>query len=150
MSSFPATTSFSPSQENAFPWIEKGIGIELDKWNVPKVDKITYQSTRPEVFFGGDAHSAQEHHLVRRTRTSGRDIDSQILPRRGCRGAHAARSELVERKMGMHEWAYKNEYNGVERRLVPHVGLIERFKKINIEVELGFTAEEAALRSSAA
>src|SRR5271154_1851134 len=47
--------------------------------------------------------------------------------------------------MGMHEWAYKNEYNGVERRLVPHVGLIERFKKINIEVELGFSAEEAAL-----
>jgi ferredoxin len=52
---------------------------------------------------------------------------------------------LSSRKMGMHEWAYKNEYNGVERRLVPHVGLIERFKKINIEVELGFTAEEAAL-----
>ncbi len=47
--------------------------------------------------------------------------------------------------MGMHEWAYKNEYNGIERRLVPHVGLVERFKKINIEVELGFTAEEAAL-----
>ena len=52
---------------------------------------------------------------------------------------------LSSRKMGMHEWAYKNEYNGVERRLVPHVGLIDRFKKINIEVELGFTAEEAAL-----
>src|ERR1035438_5302355 len=52
---------------------------------------------------------------------------------------------LSSRKMGMHEWAYKNEYNGVERRLVPHVGLVERFKKINIEVELGFTAEEAAL-----
>ena len=52
---------------------------------------------------------------------------------------------LSSRKMGMHEWAYKNEYNGVERRLVPHVGLIERFKKINVEVELGFTAEQAAL-----
>ena len=47
--------------------------------------------------------------------------------------------------MGMHEWSYKNEYNAAERRLVPHVGLIERFKKINIEVELGFTAEQAAL-----
>jgi len=53
--------------------------------------------------------------------------------------------KLSSRKMGMHEWAYKNEYNGVERRLVPHVGLVERFKKIDIEVELGFTAEEAAL-----
>ena len=47
--------------------------------------------------------------------------------------------------MGMHEWSYKNEYSAVERRLVPHVGLIERFKKINVEVELGFTAEQAAL-----
>jgi formate dehydrogenase beta subunit len=37
--------------------------------------------------------------------------------------------------MGMHEWSYKNEYNGAERRLVPHVGLIERFKKVNVEVE---------------
>jgi formate dehydrogenase beta subunit len=45
----------------------------------------------------------------------------------------------------MHEWSYKNEYNGAERRLVPHVGLIERFKKVNVEVELGFTAEQAAL-----
>ena len=52
---------------------------------------------------------------------------------------------LSSRKMGMHEWSYKNEYNGVERRLVPHVGLIERFKEINVEVELGFTAEQAAL-----
>jgi formate dehydrogenase (NADP+) beta subunit len=52
---------------------------------------------------------------------------------------------LSSRKMGMHEWSYKNEYNGAERRLVPHVGLIERFKKVNVEVELGFTAEQAAL-----
>jgi len=46
-------------QENAFPWIERDAGIELDKWNVPKVDKITFQSTRPEVFFGGDAAFAR-------------------------------------------------------------------------------------------
>ena len=42
-------------QENAFPWIESDLGIEFDKWHVPKVDKVTFQSTRPEVFFGGDA-----------------------------------------------------------------------------------------------
>src|SRR5579863_984494 len=42
-------------QENAFPWIEKGIGIELYKWKVPPVDKVTFQSTLPQVFFGGDA-----------------------------------------------------------------------------------------------
>jgi formate dehydrogenase beta subunit len=42
-------------QENAFPWIERDLGIEFDKWDVPVVDKVTFQSTRPGVFFGGDA-----------------------------------------------------------------------------------------------
>ncbi len=51
---------------------------------------------------------------------------------------------LSSRKMGLHEWAYKNDYNPLERRLMPHVDLKERFKKVNIEVELGFTAEQAA------
>ena len=51
---------------------------------------------------------------------------------------------LSSRKMGLHEWSYKNDYNPVERRLVPHVSLKERFKKINIEVELGFDAEQTA------
>ena len=46
--------------------------------------------------------------------------------------------------MGMHEWSYANDYAPVERRLMPHVSLKERFKKLNIEVELGFTAEQAA------
>jgi formate dehydrogenase (NADP+) beta subunit len=46
--------------------------------------------------------------------------------------------------MGMHEWSYSNDYAPVERRLMPHVSLKERFKKLNIEVELGFTAEQAA------
>ena len=51
---------------------------------------------------------------------------------------------LVSRKMGMHEWSYKNDYAPLERRLMPHVSLKERFKKLNIEVELGFTPEQAA------
>src|SRR5205807_957807 len=49
---------------------------------------------------------------------------------------------LQSRKMGMHEWSYANDYSPVERRLMPHVSLKERFKKLNIEVELGFTAEQ--------
>ena len=51
---------------------------------------------------------------------------------------------LQSTKMGMHEWAYANDYNPAERRLMPHVSLKERFKKLDIEVELGFTAEQAA------
>src|ERR1700752_3813411 len=42
-------------QENAFPWIERDIGIEFDKWNMPQVDPKTFVSTNPKVFFGGDA-----------------------------------------------------------------------------------------------
>jgi len=42
-------------QENAFPWIEKDAGIEFDKWEVPVVDKVTFESTQKGVFFGGDS-----------------------------------------------------------------------------------------------
>jgi formate dehydrogenase beta subunit len=133
-------------QENAFPWIERDAGIELDKWNVPIVDKQTYQSTLPNVFFGGDAafgpkniiwsveHGHQAAISIHKL-CSGESVTARMP-----RGV-----SLSSRKMGMHEWSYKNEYNGAERRLVPHVGLIERFKKVNVEVELGFTAEQAAL-----
>jgi len=133
-------------QENAFPWIEHDVGIELDQWNVPVVDKQTYQSTLPNVFFGGDAafgpkniiwsveHGHQAAISIHKL-CSGESVTARMP-----RGV-----SLSSRKMGMHEWSYKNEYNGAERRLVPHVGLIERFKKVNVEVELGFTAEQAAL-----
>jgi NADPH-dependent glutamate synthase beta subunit-like oxidoreductase len=133
-------------QENAFPWIEQGIGIELDKWHVPKVNALTFQSTRSEVFFGGDAAFGPKNiiwsveHGHQAAISIHKFCHDEPLDERLARGV-----TLSSRKMGMHEWAYKNEYNGVERRLVPHVGLVERFKKINIEVELGFTAEEAAL-----
>jgi NADPH-dependent glutamate synthase beta subunit-like oxidoreductase len=133
-------------QENAFPWIEKDLGIEFDRWNVPKVDKSTFQSTREEVFFGGDAAFGPKNiiwsveHGHQAAISIHKFCEATPVGERLPRGLN-----LSSRKMGMHEWAYKNEYNGVERRLVPHVGLVERFKKIDIEVELGFTAEEAAL-----
>jgi formate dehydrogenase (NADP+) beta subunit len=133
-------------QENAFPWVERDVGIEFGKWDMPKVDKTTFQSTRPDVFFGGDAafgpkniiwsveHGHQAAISIHKY-CCGESVQSRMP-----RGV-----TLASRKMGMHEWSYKNEYNAVERRLMPHVGLIERFKKINVEVELGFTAEQAAL-----
>ena len=133
-------------QENAFPWVERSIGIEFGKWDMPKVDKTTFQSTRPEVFFGGDAAFGPKNIIwsVEHGHQAAISIDKycqgEPVTSRMPRGV-----TLSSRKMGMHEWSYKNEYSAVERRLVPHVGLIERFKKINVEVELGFTAEQAAL-----
>ena len=133
-------------QENAFPWVERDLGIEFDKWDVPKVDKATFQSSREGVFFGGDAAFGPKNIIwsVEHGHQAAISIHKyccgEPVTERMPRGV-----TLSSRKMGMHEWSYKNEYNGVERRLVPHVGLIERFKKINVEVELGFTAEQAAL-----
>jgi NADPH-dependent glutamate synthase beta subunit-like oxidoreductase len=132
-------------QENAFPWIERDIGLTFDKWDRPTVDPVTFQSTRPEVFFGGDAAQGPKNIIwaVEQGHQAALSID------RYCRGVAvqerpASGVTLSSRKMGVHEWAYKNDYAPLERRLMPHVSLKERFKKLNIEVELGFNAEQAA------
>src|ERR1700722_20294445 len=121
-------------QENAFPWIERDLGIEFDKWEVPIVDKLTMQSTRKGVFFGGDAAFgpkniiwAVEHGhqaaISIHNHCQGESVTERLAP-----GVN-----LQSRKMGMHEWSYSNDYAPVERRLMPHVSLKERFKKLNIE-----------------
>jgi NADPH-dependent glutamate synthase beta subunit-like oxidoreductase/ferredoxin len=131
-------------QENAFPWIERDLGIEFDKWDVPKVDPATHESTRPGIFFGGDAAFGPKNIIW----AVEHGHQAAISVHQHCQGLPTAERlapgvNLQSRKMGMHEWAYSNEYSAVERRLMPHVSLKERFKKINIEVELGFTAEQA-------
>jgi len=131
-------------QDNAFPWIERDIGIEFDEWDCPVVNETTMMCTREGVFFGGDsafgpkniiwavAHG-HEAAISMHKYCQGEDLEDR-LPR----GIN-----LSSRKMGMHEWSYSSDYNPAARRLMPHVDLKERFKKIDIEVELGFTAEQA-------
>ena len=131
-------------QENAFPWIERDLGIEFDKWEVPKVDAVTHESTRPGVFFGGDAAFGPKNIIW----SVEHGHQAAISIHQYCQGKPASERmapgvNLQSRKMGMHEWSYNNDYSGIERRLVPHVSLKERFKNIDIEVELGFTAEQA-------
>jgi formate dehydrogenase beta subunit len=131
-------------QDNAFPWIEKDIGIEFDKWDVPVVDETTYQSGLAGVFFGGDAAFgpkniiwAVEHGhqaaISIHNYCHGKDIADRLND-----GMHLSSS-----KMGIHEWAFSNDFDGAERTLMPHVELTERFSKLNLEVELGFSAEQA-------
>ena len=132
-------------QENAFPWIERDLGIEFDKWDVPVIDPRTFQSTRAGVFFGGDAAFGPKNiiwaveHGHQAAISIHRHCQDEPLGERLPAGV-----TLSSRKMGMHEWSYANDYAPIERRLMPHVSLKERFKKLNIEVELGFTAEQAA------
>jgi len=130
-------------QENAFPWIERDLGIQFDKWDVPLIDKVTFKSTHPQVFFGGDAAFGPKNIIW----AVEHGHQAAISIHRHCHGESVhdrlpSGMNLQSRKMGMHEWSYANDYTPVERRLMPHVSLKERFKKLNIEVELGFTAEQ--------
>ncbi|HUL83551.1 MAG TPA: FAD-dependent oxidoreductase [Gammaproteobacteria bacterium] len=132
-------------QENAFPWIERDLGLRFDKHDVPVIDPATFESTRPGVFFGGDSafgpkniiwaveHGHQAAISIHK-RCEGSDLKTR-LPR----GVN-----LATAKMGIHEWSYSNAYEPAARRIMPHVELKARFKKLDIEVELGFTAEQAA------
>jgi NADPH-dependent glutamate synthase beta subunit-like oxidoreductase len=131
-------------QENAFPWIERDLGIEFDKWSVPKVDPKTFQSTRPGVFFGGDAAFGPKNIIwaVEHGHQAAISLHA-YLQGKPLEERPASSVKLSSVKMGMHEWAYANDYAALERRLVPHVSLKERFKKVNIEVELGFKPEQA-------
>src|ERR1700683_1908177 len=99
-------------QENAFPWIERGIGIEFDKWSLPTVDKTTFQSTQPNVFFGGDAAFGPKNIIW----SVEHGHQAAISMHKFCWGESVAARmprgvTLSSRKMGMHEWSYKNEYN---------------------------------------
>jgi ferredoxin len=51
---------------------------------------------------------------------------------------------LTSQKMGLSEWSYHNDYNPAPRQKMQHVDLVRRFQQLNIEVELGFSAEQTA------
>ena len=132
-------------QENAFPWVERDLGLAFDKHDVPVVDPKTFQSTRPGVFFGGDAAFGPKNiiwavqHGHEAAISIHKHCERTSLEERLPRGV-----TLATTKMGIHEWSYSNGYEAAGRRIMPHVDLKRRFKKLNIEVELGFTAEQVA------
>jgi len=131
-------------QDNAFPWIERDIGIEFDKWECPVVDEKTFMSTREGVFFGGDAAFGPKNIIW----AVEHGHQAAISIHKYCHGEDVRDRlpmglNLATQKMGMHEWSFSNNYDPAARNLVPHVDLKKRFKKLDIEVELGFTAEQA-------
>jgi NADPH-dependent glutamate synthase beta subunit-like oxidoreductase/ferredoxin len=131
-------------QDNAFPWIERDIGIEFNDWDCPVVDEQTMMCSRDGVFFGGDSAFGPKNiiwavaHGHEAAISIHKHCHSENLAERMPRGIN-----LASQKMGMHEWSFSNAYDGAERRAMPLVDLKQRFKKIDIEVELGFTAEQA-------
>ena len=130
-------------QDNAFPWIERDIGIDFNEWDCPIVDETTMMCSLDGVFFGGDsafgpkniiwavAHGHEAAISIHK-HCEREDIYDRLPPG----------MNLTSQKMGIHEWSYSNDYDGSERRLMPHVDLKKRFKQLNIEVELGFTLDQ--------
>ncbi|HEY0928374.1 MAG TPA: FAD-dependent oxidoreductase [Gemmatimonas sp.] len=132
-------------QDNSFPWIERDIGVEFDSRGMPKVSKTTHQSTHPQVFFGGDAAWGPENIIwaVAHGHQAAISIDLQ------CQGQDVNERPpygmtLVSAKVGMHSWAFDNDYESQKRAKMQHEDLVKRFTDLDIEVELGFSAEQTA------
>jgi formate dehydrogenase (NADP+) beta subunit len=126
-------------QENAFPWIERDIGIEFDQWSMPDVDDKTMVSTNPKVFFGGDAAFGPKNiiwavahgHEVAVSidkMLNGEDMTDRPLPA----------VDVMSQKMGIHEWSYDNDIAPDQRYKVPLRDKVVALKDIKAEVELGF------------
>jgi NADPH-dependent glutamate synthase beta subunit-like oxidoreductase len=132
-------------QENAFPWIEQDLGIELNKWEEPVVDRVTFESTRKGVFFGGDSAFGPKNIIW----AVEQGHQAAISIHRYCAGEPLherlpSTLNLGSRKMGMHEWSYSNDFDPAARRKMMHVSLQSRFEELGREVELGFDAEQTA------
>ena len=126
-------------QDNAFPWIEKDIGIEFGEWEMPVVDKVTFQTTHPKVFIGGDAAFGPENIItaVAHGHQAAVSID-KLCNDKDINERLAPFVNLRSQKMGIHEWAYDSEIAHDERFIVPQADKSKTLKDRMIEVELGF------------
>jgi NADPH-dependent glutamate synthase beta subunit-like oxidoreductase len=131
-------------QENAFPWIERDVGIEFDKWDMPKVDAVTMQSTNPKVFFGGDAAFGPKNIIWAVAHGHDAAVSIDLF----CNGEDVTvrPSPLVNlssQKMGIHDWSYDNDVSLDIRYKVPHVANEITLRNVKVEVELGFDKQLA-------
>jgi NADPH-dependent glutamate synthase beta subunit-like oxidoreductase len=143
---FPCdTVILAIGQENAFPWIERDIGIEFNKWDMPIVNEITHQCSVPGIFFGGDSAWGPKNIIW----AVAHGHQAAISIHQHCQGKSVADRPptgmtLTSQKMGLHQWSFDNDYDPALRTEMLHVDLKKRFESISTEVELGFSAESAA------
>jgi NADPH-dependent glutamate synthase beta subunit-like oxidoreductase/ferredoxin len=126
-------------QENAFPWIERDIGIAFDRWGMPKVDPKTMQSSLPRVFFGGDAAFGPKNIIW----AVAHGHDAAISIDKLCHGEDVGDRPppgvtLISQKMGIHEWSYDNDVSNDLRFRVPLRDTAVALADIRVEVELGY------------
>ncbi len=128
-------------QENSFPWIERDLGIEFDKWDMPTVNETTFVSTNPKVFFGGDSAWGPKNVITAVAHGHQAAISIDLM----CNGKDLALRlspyvNLVSQKMGIHEWAYDSEVVSDKRYVVPQADKKLTLTNRKKEVELGFNA----------
>ena len=138
------TVLMAIGQENAFPWIERNIGIVFDKWGMPQLHKDTFQSTNPKVFFGGDAAFGPANIITAVAQGHQAAISIDLF----CRGESTTKRpapgvNLVSQKMGIHEWSYDNQVDDDRRYKVPHADKTLALSDRKLEVELGFDVATA-------
>lgn len=131
-------------QENSFPWIERNLGIEFGKWDLPVLNDQTFQSTLPKVFFGGDAASGPKNVITAVAHGHQAAISIDLF----CQGKElhdrpAPHVNLVSQKMGIHEWMYENAVVEDDRYKVPHAEKAKTLRNRKMEVELGFDLDTA-------
>src|SRR5947207_2135641 len=141
-------SSVSIGQENAFPWIERDVGIEFDRWGMPKVDPKTMQSSLPNVFFGGDAAFGPKNIIwaVAHGHEAAISID-KLCHGEDVNDRPPPGVTLVSQKMGIHEWSYDNDISNDLRYKVPLRDIAVALKDIRTEVELGYDDKLAYLEA---
>jgi len=131
-------------QENAFPWIERDIGVAFDRRGLPKLDPLTLQSTLPNVFFGGDAAFGPKNIIWAVAHGHEAAISIDLFCRgEDVRARPAPHVRMASQKMGIHEWSYDNDVSIDLRYKVPHVEERLALRDIRVEVELGYDCELA-------
>ena len=127
-------------QENAFPWIERDIGVEFDEaYDMPRVDEATMQSTIPHVLFGGDAAFGPKNIIWAVAHGHDAAISiHKLLNGEDVKVRPAPDFSLVSQKMGIHEWSYDNDISNDRRYRVPLREKAVALKNVKLEVELGF------------
>ncbi len=131
-------------QENAFPWIETDLGIAFDDGGMPLVDPVTFKSSLPNVFFGGDAAFGPKNIItaVAHGHEAAISIDA-VCQGEDPRVRPPPTTNLVSQKMGIHDWSYDSAITLDRRFAVPHVERAAALRNLSTEVELGFTLQQA-------
>ena len=106
---------------------------------MPVVDPVTFRSTHPKVFFGGDAAFGPKNIIwaVAHGHDAAVSID-RLLEGEALEDRPPPGVSMMSQKMGIHEWSYDNQVSNDVRFKVPWRDTQITLKNIKIEVEMGF------------